>query len=305
VNDVEKADTVPDASGRLASGARADIDVYRLESGDFLLFAHLKQETADGGEAFLREAVQRVPGSAIVIGRALKTPDRSEPLAPLWLVPERQGTPLVAVERGLRYALEVEQVLNPGLFLDQERNRARLTELVRAAGVADAALLNLFSYTGSFSVAARAGGISQTTSVDVSARYLAWERRNWETNFGEGAAPRLIKDDARDFVRRASKKETRYRFIVVDPPTFSRGQGKAFRVRGELVPLVEGALACFPDDGPAALLASTNDAGFFEPEFNAELEQLARRKGLRFERGIVPEGFRDTHAKSAWLLRDL
>lgn len=285
------------------------MDAYRLESGGYLLFAHLKEETSDGEESFLRHlAEERFGGAARVIVRALKTPRRSRPLAPLWLGPPAEGD-LMAIEHGLRYALETDDVRNPGLFLDQRDNRARLMDLVKAAAAraplgADDGMLNLFSYTGSFSVAAFAAGAPQTTSVDVSGRYLRWERRNHEANFGDRSTPRLIKDDARDFLRRARKKGARYRFIVVDPPTFSRGQGKPFRARDELVALVRSAVECLPARGGAALLASTNDAGFPEPELMAALEPLARGHGLRVEPGSVPADFRDTHAKSAWLLRD-
>jgi 23S rRNA G2069 N7-methylase RlmK/C1962 C5-methylase RlmI len=302
----------PVGAGRVSSGTAADVDAYLLESGDFLLFAHLKEETEDGHEAFLRHlAGEHFAGNVAVIGRAWKTPARSAPLAPIWMGPG--GRELFAVEHGLAYALEVDDVLNPGLFLDQADNRLRLRELVGAAANGrtlgeDDGVLNLFSYSGSFSISALAGGAAGTTSVDVSARYLAWERRNWEKNFAlAGAshpAPRLIKDDARDFLRRVRKRGARHRFVVIDPPTFSRGKGKAFRVKEELPALVEAALDCWPSSGPAALLASTNDAGFFPDEFLHAFDGLARHAGARVERGAVPESYGDTPAKSAWLLRD-
>jgi 23S rRNA (cytosine1962-C5)-methyltransferase len=284
------------------------VDAYLLDSGEYLLFAHLKVETAEGEETFLRDLAQeRLPGSVSVIARAVKTPQRSVPLAPVWLR-DAPAQALFAMEGSLRYALSADDVLNPGLFLDQRENRSRLVELVADAAARgplgqDDGMLNLFSYTGSFSVAAFSAGAPSTTSVDVSARYLRWERQNHDANFGARSAPRLIKDDARDFVRRARKRGARYRFVVIDPPTFSRGQGKAFRVRDELVPLIRAAVECFPPRGSAAVLASTNDAGFDGVEFRQELEALAESHGLRFEPGCVPDDFRDTPAKSAWLLR--
>ena len=283
------------------------MDAYLLDSGDYLLFAHLKVETAEGDETFLRSlAAEWLPGKVSVIARAVKTPERSLPLAPLWLTEPREA--LFAAEGGLRFELSARDVLNPGLFLDQMDNRRRLVELVSASAGAgppgdDDGFLNLFSYTGSFSVAAFSAGSPKTTSVDVSARYLAWERRNHAANFGERSKPRLIKDDARDFVRRARNKGVRYRFVVIDPPTFSRGQGKPFRVREELVPLVRAAVECFPPRGSAAVLASTNDSGFDAVTFRRELEALAQSHGLCLEPGRTPEDFRDTHTKSAWLLR--
>src|SRR5581483_6832476 len=104
-------------------------------------------------------------------------------------------------------------VLNPGLFLDQELNRKKLFDAIQAAARHSSSpirILNLFSYTGSFSVAAACAGARSTTSVDVSARYLAWEKRNHGINAERGKracegldpATRMIRDDARVFLKR-------------------------------------------------------------------------------------------------------
>jgi 23S rRNA (cytosine1962-C5)-methyltransferase len=204
----------------------------------------------------------------------------------------------------LRFRLETKDVLNPGLFLDQELNRARLIELAQGAAPDDACL-NLFSYTGSFTMSAFCAGARSGTSVDVSARYLAWERANAEANFGGlELSHRLIKDDARDFLRRAARKAgeggARYRWIVIDPPTFSRGQGKPFKVERDLVLMLADAADCLAARG--AILASTNDARWAARDFYDAVGRFARERGLKLERGRAPAEFGPDHPlKSAWL----
>lgn len=293
---------------RIRSGPDADLDAYRLVGGGWALFAHLKDPrltTDDSVTRWVVDFCERV----VVVGRALKTASGSTPLPALWLGTERPSE-LWALEAGLELCLEVENVQNPGLFLDQRENRRRLTELVREAlragsATDDEGVLNLFSHTGAFSMAALAGGAPRTTSVEASGRYLSWERRNLTRNFPERASScRLLRGDARSFLRRARGRGARYRFIVIDPPTFSRGSGKPFRVRDELPGLLSDALACLPNERSAAVLVSSNDAQWPRAAFFAAVGAEAHRAGGRVEPGTVPADFgSDYPLNSAWVFR--
>lgn len=292
---------------RLRSGHDVDVDAYRLVGGGWVLFAHLKDRGLVSDDVVTRWVVE-FGERVIVVGRALKTTSGSTPLPAVWL--DREHPPeLWAMESGLELCLEVEGVQNPGLFLDQRENRRRLTDLVREfrrGGANDDGVLNLFSYTGAFSMAALAGGAASSTSVDASARYLSWERRNLMRNFPERAsACRLLRGDARSFLRRAKGRGAQYRFIVIDPPTFSRGEGKPFRVRDELPGLLADALACQPTEGSSAILVSSNDAQWHGTAFFSAIEREARRARARVERGVIPPDFGpDYPLNSAWVLRD-
>ena len=90
------------------------------------------------------------------------------------------ATERVITEHGRRLGLDVAQGHKTGYYLDQRDNRQRFAELVRALGCRS--VLNCYSYTGGFSVAALAGGASAVTSVDSSAPALAQARRNIELN---------------------------------------------------------------------------------------------------------------------------
>ncbi|HEX7670681.1 MAG TPA: class I SAM-dependent methyltransferase [Polyangiaceae bacterium] len=312
----EPSAAVTSASRRFRTGSDADVDAYLLEDGRFFLFCHLLDGSLAADDAYARSLVGAFPeGTVMGVGRALKTDEGSTPLAPVWFGEAPAGGELWTVEAGVRFRLEAERVLNPGLFLDQRENRQRLGELVREARIEpgqreDDGLLNLFSYTGAFSLAARRAGVRRTTSVDLSARYLAWERQNFDANFAGAAAtpseeaPRLIRDDARAFLRRAVKKGAKYRFIVIDPPTFSRGQKDVFRVQEQLVPMARDALECLCTDGLSAVLVSMNDARWNPVDFFGAFDGLARDAGVRAERGHTPADFGDAHPlKSVWLIR--
>jgi 23S rRNA G2069 N7-methylase RlmK/C1962 C5-methylase RlmI len=297
------------ASRRFRAGDDADVDAYLLADGRFFLFCHIKNERLARDDAYAHSLAADFPdGEVVGVGRASKAEEGSLPLPPVWLG-EVPGE-LWAMEGGLRFRLEPERVLNPGLFLDQRENRRRLGELVRrAAGSGefgpDDGMLNLFSFTGAFSLSARHAGAHLTTSVDVSSRYLSWERKNFDANFaGVGEAPRLLRSDARDFLRRAAKKGACYRFIVIDPPTFSRSDNKAFRVREHLPAMVKDALACLPEGRFGAVLVSANDARWDEEDFFSELGHAARAADATVERGRTPPDFGAAHPlKSAWLIR--
>ena len=161
---------------------------------------------------------------------------------------------------GCRLELRMDGVLNPGVFMDQRVNRGRLLQLIEKRGTAP--LLNLFSYTGAFSVLAARKGCP-TTSVDCSKAYLTWEGQNHELNNTASLSKRL-KADATDYLRRQVAKahrgetseEQRPGFIIVFAPTFSRADGKASRVREDLAGMVRDAVALLSTSAGPILISS-------------------------------------------------
>jgi 23S rRNA (cytosine1962-C5)-methyltransferase len=172
-----------------------------------------------------------------------------------------------------------------------------------------APLLNLFSYTGAFSVlAARRGCVA--TSVDLSKSYLTWEGVNHDLN-GTAALSRRLKADATDYLRRQGAKALRGEmadgdrpaYIVIDPPTFSRADGKVFRVQDDMQGLVRDAgKILHPKAG--AILVSCNTMAWGSTEFEKQTREWAEDAGLRWERGATAEDF-DYELNSAWFLRNL
>lgn len=121
-------------------------------------------------------------------------------------------------ENGIKFWVNLSDYLDTGLFLDHRLTRQRVRE--QSAGKK---FLNLFAYTGSFSVYAAAGGAVQVTTVDLSKTYLKWAERNMALNgFTNGDAYTYIHADVKAFL--VQLPPASYDLIVMDPPTFSNSK---------------------------------------------------------------------------------
>jgi 23S rRNA G2069 N7-methylase RlmK/C1962 C5-methylase RlmI len=118
-------------------------------------------------------------------------------------------------EGGHAFRVNLSDYIDTGLFLDHRITRARA-----AAEPNIASMLNLFCYTGAFSVYGAAAGM-QTTSVDLSKTYLEWARENLALNKLSGD---IIHSDVREFLADARSSGRRWDLVVVDPPTFSNSK---------------------------------------------------------------------------------
>lgn len=171
-------------------------------------------------------------------------------------------TRLVAVEEyGRRFECNLTDFLDTGLFLDHRLTRRLVGDEARGKRV-----LNLFAYTGSFTVHARAGGASETTTVDLSNTYCAWAERNLALNgFAPAPKHRVIRDDVLAWLEH---DRGQYDLIVVDPPSFSSSKkmGRRFEVQRDHHWLVERCLDRLAPGG--AVFFSTNFQGF---ELNSKL----------------------------------
>ncbi len=201
------------------------------------------------------------------------------------------------LEDGVRFLVRPHDGFSVGLFLDQRDNRRRVRQ--RAIG---RRVLNTFSYTGGFSVAAALGGAAQTVSVDTSRKALEWSRRNFAANGLDAGPHQFFCCDVFEFFRRAERKARRFDLIILDPPTFSRAgrAGRAFSIESDLDRLAAGALQLAAPG--AMLLICTNHRGTTA----ARLERAVRAAhpaARTLERPALPEDFPgDPHyAKSVWM----
>ena len=131
---------------------------------------------------------------------------------------ERQGDSgawRIVHEAGRAFRVNLSDYIDTGLFLDH-----RITRLRAAAEPGCKTMLNLYCYTGAFSVHAAAAGM-RTTSVDLSNTYLDWARENLALNGLMGA---VIHSDGREFLDDARRAGRRWDLVVVDPPTFSNSK---------------------------------------------------------------------------------
>lgn len=120
-------------------------------------------------------------------------------------------------ENGLKLIVNLSDYLDTGLFLDHRITRQMVRELSKGKRV-----LNLFCYTGSFSVYAVAGDASNVISVDLSKTYLNWTERNMELNFPVFNNHEIIHADVKQYLKTVA--ENSFDLIVMDPPTFSNSK---------------------------------------------------------------------------------
>jgi 23S rRNA (guanine2445-N2)-methyltransferase / 23S rRNA (guanine2069-N7)-methyltransferase len=198
-------------------------------------------------------------------------------------------------EGGLEFEVNLSDYLDTGLFLDHRQTRA----LVRAEAEGRR-FLNLFCYTGSFSVYAAAGGAKETTSVDLSNTYLDWTRTNLSKNgFKDAGRHRIIRDEARAFLEhRTNRGEPPFELVVVDPPTFSRSAKSEtpWDVEQDHAALLELVARNLSPGG--VVYFSTNFRRFHLAE-----EQLARLYTIReITSRTIPEDFRNERIHRAWRL---
>lgn len=176
---------------------------------------------------------------------------------------------LVIEECGLKVRLEPRHPRNVGLFLDTRTLRRELFDTARGATV-----LNLFCYTGSLGLAALAGGASQVVQVDISARYLDWARTNTRLNNLPEDLCRFTKMDSERYLDWALKKGLQFDRIILDPPVFSRFDGKVFRWADDYFRLAAKCAALLSPGG--TLYAVTNYAGITPAEFSTALTTVFR-----------------------------
>jgi len=158
---------------------------------------------------------------------------------------------LVVQEGNLKFEVSLSDGFDTGLYLDQRENRERVFEAAQGRRV-----LNLFSYTCSFTVAALAGGAAATTSIDLSRRALGRGSRNFALNgFEPNTTHRLLRAEAVQFASRAAARNEKYDLLVIDPPSFATvGKGKVFRLEREWDTLIDSALRILETGGQCLLV---------------------------------------------------
>ncbi len=123
------------------------------------------------------------------------------------------------LENNLKFKVDLTTYVDTGLFLDHRLTRMLIRE--RSVGCD---VLNLFSYTGSFSVYAAAGLAKSVRSVDLSATYTKWAQENLAANGYEGPAYECVCMDAAKYVSNAIDRGEKYDIIIFDPPCFSNSR---------------------------------------------------------------------------------
>ena len=190
---------------------------------------------------------------------------------------------MVVQENGLKFKVNLSDYLDTGLFLDHRP----LRELVRATSEGKN-VLNLFAYTGSFSVYAAAGKASLVVTIDLSATYLNWAVENLELNgLYDSKHHFFVQDDVKEWLQNPPT-HARFDIIIMDPPTFSNSKRmrEVLDIQRDHVELINNALKILNPGG--ILYFSTNFR-----RFKLDKEAILTEKFTDISAKTIPEDFRD------------
>ena len=171
------------------------------------------------------------------------------------------------LENGVLYQVFMNDGLMTGIFLDQHEVRGSLVD-----GLAmGKSLLNMFSYTAAFSVAAAMGGASQTTSVDLAKRSRELSQAHFQANGINTDDHRFIVMDVFEYFKYAKRKGLTYDVIVLDPPSFARNKKQTFSVAKDYHKLISQSLEILNPGG--IIIASTNAANVSRQKFTEQIDK--------------------------------
>ena len=171
------------------------------------------------------------------------------------------------LENGVLYQVFMNDGLMTGIFLDQHEVRGSLVD-----GLATGkSLLNMFSYTAAFSVAAAMGGASQTTSVDLAKRSRELSQAHFQANGISTDDHRFIVMDVFEYFKYAKRKGLTYDVIVLDPPSFARNKKQTFSVAKDYHKLISQSLEILNPGG--IIIASTNAANVSRQKFTEQIDK--------------------------------
>jgi 23S rRNA (cytosine1962-C5)-methyltransferase len=215
------------------------------------------------------EALQAVKPLTGVIERGSEDGRGAELLAGIM-----PAAPIIIAEHGLRFEVDVLLGQKTGFFLDQRENRRTVEQWSRGKRV-----LNLFSYTGGFSVYAARGGATLVTSVDSARAAMATAERNFSLNGFDSAQHEFVVADCFEVLERYHGEGRRFDLIIVDPPSFAHSKAQLVPALGAYRRLNSLALKCLTPNG---LLASSSCSSQVSPAaFRQMLAEAAANTGRR------------------------
>jgi 23S rRNA (cytosine1962-C5)-methyltransferase len=216
----------PETSGFRAINSEGDLcpgvlmDIY----GETAVLELLTEGT-EKWEADLAAAAHDVfSPPRVLIRKSGSERDRGVPAQPTTHNSQLTTSPVPFTENGLRFFADVSSGQKTGFFLDQRDNRARLRPLARGRTV-----LNLFSYSGAFSVAALAGGATRAVDVDSSEPALLLAREHRIANGFPAEEADFVRADVFEDLRRRADAGQLWDIVVCDPPAFAKKRGDVER----------------------------------------------------------------------------
>ena len=202
----------------------------------------------------------------------------------------KTGEDFIIQENGRQFWVNLDKYLDTGLFLDHRNTRQKVGNI--AAGKR---FLNLFSYTGSFTVYAATGGAISSETVDLSNTYLECAERNFALNNIDLTLHQLIRADVFPYLQQAAQQRKQFDLIVLDPPSFSNSKKMQdiLDIQRDQTTLINGAMALL---APSGTLYFSNNLRSFE--LNPALAERYAIKNISHQ--SIPEDFRNKKIHQCW-----
>lgn len=202
---------------------------------------------------------------------------------------ERGEFPLIVKENGVNFAMYLNDGAMVGVFLDQRNVRKQIRDKYAKGRT----VLNMFSYTGAFSVFAALGGASKTTSVDLANRSLSKTIEQFSVNEVDYEAQDIIVEDVFLYFKYAAKKKMKFDMVVLDPPSFARSKKYTFSAAKDYKNLLKETIAITENNG--IIVASTNCSAFDMKKFKGFIDTAFKEMNGKYkilEEHSLPEDFR-------------
>ncbi|MDX8289794.1 class I SAM-dependent rRNA methyltransferase [Metabacillus indicus] len=202
---------------------------------------------------------------------------------------EQPEFPLIVKENGVKFAVYLNDGAMVGVFLDQREVR----KAIRDKYAQGRTMLNLFSYTGAFSVYAALGGAVKTTSVDLANRSMSKTIEQFSINGIDYEAQDIIVEDVFHYFKYAVKKKLKFDMVVLDPPSFARSKKVTFSAAKDYKDLLKDAIDLTSDKG--VIVASTNCSTFSMKKFKGFIETAFKEIGETYrilEEHSLPDDFK-------------
>ncbi|HEV7621752.1 MAG TPA: class I SAM-dependent methyltransferase [Flavisolibacter sp.] len=203
---------------------------------------------------------------------------------------EEERTEFIVHENGLKFIVNLSDYLDTGLFLDHRITRQMVKDISAGKKV-----LNLFCYTGSFSVYAAAGNALNIVSVDLSKTYLKWAERNLELNFPDFNQHEEIHADVKEYLKTLGAES--FDLIIMDPPTFSNSKrmDDFLDIQRDHVELINDCLRILSPAG--SLFFSTNYT-----KFVLDVKNISSSAIKDMTKATTPFDFSDTLKRQCFLI---
>jgi 23S rRNA (cytosine1962-C5)-methyltransferase len=201
---------------------------------------------------------------------------------------------IIIQEKKISYYINLTDYLDTGIFLDHRKTRDIFSQLV----IGKKRVLNLFAYTGAFSLVAAKNGVEFTTSVDMSNTYCEWAKDNIYLNELDPYKHIVIRDNVFFFLENIKQKNWKFDFIVIDPPTMSRSKKmlNKFDIQRDYSYLINTTSEFLSPGG--MILFSTNYRKF---KFEADLIALKNIRDISGD--TIPLDFKDPLIHKVYLLK--